>query len=153
MYRCETRKAEKPKDKWEIIKNPVVMLTAILKDPPKMENMNISTNIPKNVKIGHWEGLEKVGLLYCCTHIHLKEGNSLKALSQSLYTLHTSWTIMDHWRSWLCGSSVILSWWHIIPSKISLLALPWAASTLEKDCLDLGGIIWIILTTWGPPWW
>ena len=73
------------------------MLTAILKDPPKIENMNISTNIPQNV--GHSEGFEKVGLLYCCTHIHFKEGNSLKAPSQSLYTIHTSWTIMDHWRS------------------------------------------------------
>ena len=37
-----------------------------------------------------------------------------------------------------------------LPSTLDLI-LP---STLEKDCMDLGGIIWItIQTIWGPPWW
>ena len=84
------------------------------------------------------------------------EFNSTNSCCARLYerivwSLSSAWRILIIW-IWTDNDTLyhqVKPFGLSLPSTLDLI-LP---STLEKDCMDLGGIIWItIQTIWGPPW-
>ena len=73
---------------------------------------------------------------------------------RELYKLTVqSWTM-----AWSFGSKQMSYWLIRLSLLASLFPPPWSLdlilpSTLERNCVDLEEIIWIIQTIWGPPWW